>query len=225
VRLFQVVICCYADPFTETNLSLTFCLTKLVNVGVFVSTSSTSPSQPSFWKSTLPIIRRRLGSEDHTSYSLFLSDVIQSIPSALTQQAILGSLLASLKQLAMKLDPSSHQRALVKREASMLRSIIGPLNAQSQELWENMSAVILNRQWDEGRARMIVCWIAGFDSDALDTEGNISSRPLDLRHRASPLGLLFPLALGFLLSRLLDVWSSPEHVKHSLLAQHQCQSV
>jgi telomere length regulation protein len=196
VRLFRVVIRLYADLFTEKISSLTFCLTKLVNVGVFVSTSSTSPSQPSFWKSTLPIIRRRLRSEDHTSYSLFFSDVIQSNPSALTQQAILGSLLASLKGLATKLDPSPRQRALVKREASVLRNIVGPLNSQSLELWENVSAVFLNRQWDEGRARVIVCWIAGFDSDAVDTEGDISSPLLDLQHRASPVGLLFFASFG-----------------------------
>jgi telomere length regulation protein len=180
VRLFRVVICLYTDLFTEKISSLTFFLTKLVNVGVFVSTSSTSPSQPSFWKLTLPIIRRRLGSEDHTSYSLFFSDVIQSIPSALTQQAILGSLLASLKGLVTKLDPSPHQRALVKREASVLRNIAGTLNSQSQELWENVSAVMLNRQWDEGHARVFVCWIAGFDSDTMDTDGDISSHLLDL---------------------------------------------
>jgi telomere length regulation protein len=177
--------------------SLTYFLTKLVNVGVFAPTSSTSPSQPSFWKSTLPIIRRRLRFEDHTLYSLFFSDVIQSIPSALTQQAILGSLLSSLDRLPTRLDPSPYHRALAKREAGVLRNIVGPLNSQSQELWENVSTVILGRQWDVGRGRVFVCWTAGVESNAVDTEGDISLHPLGLRHRSHLRMLCFYQLLKF----------------------------
>jgi telomere length regulation protein len=119
------------------------------------------------------MIHHRLRSEDYASYSLFFSELLQSIPSALTQQTIVGSLLSSLNRI-MSLDPSSRQRALVKQEAALLHGIVGPLNPRSRELWDNVTAVILNRKWDEGYARVFVCWTAGAGKDALNAEGDIS---------------------------------------------------
>jgi telomere length regulation protein len=145
-----------------------------VNVGIFPSSSTIFTTQSCFWKSTLPTIRRRLKSEDD-SYSTFFSDIIQAIPSALTQQTILGSLLASLKKLPFSLDASPRQRGVVKQEANLLREIVGRLNSKSQELWENTSAVFLNREWDEGCGRYLVCWAAGAGADAVDTAGVIST--------------------------------------------------
>lgn len=146
-----------------------------MNVGIFPSSSTVFTTQSCFWKSTLPIIRRRLKSEDHDLYSTFFSDIIQAIPSALTQQTILGSLVASLKTLPSSLDASPCQRGVVKQEANLLRKIVGPLNSKSQESWENTSAVFLNREWDEGRGRYLVCWAAGAGADTVDTAGVIST--------------------------------------------------
>jgi telomere length regulation protein len=106
-------------------------------------------------------------------YSTFFSDIIQALPSALTQQTILGSLLVSLKKLPPSLDPSPRQRGVVKQEASLLREIVGRLDPKSQELWENVSAVMLNREWDEDRGRFFVCWAAGASADSVDTAGMI----------------------------------------------------
>ena len=89
--------------------------------------------------------------------------------------AILGSLLSSLIELPTKLDVSPHQRALIKREANVLRKIVGPLNSQSQELWDNVSSVFLNREWNEGHGRVFVCWTAGADNGVVDTEGDFSA--------------------------------------------------
>jgi hypothetical protein len=73
------------------------------------------------------------------------------------------------------LDPAPRQKALVKREAALLCAVVGPLNTQSQELWDNVSAVILNREWNEGHARVFVCWAAGADQNTVDAEGNDST--------------------------------------------------
>jgi telomere length regulation protein len=62
---------------------------------------------------------------------------------------------------------------MVKREAYMLRKIVGPLNSRSKELWVNLLAVVLNREWDEGFGRIFVCWAAGI-GDVVDTECEIS---------------------------------------------------
>jgi telomere length regulation protein len=187
-----------SNKHPEKMPSVAYLLTKLANVGVFPPSSTTSPAQPCFWKSTLPIIRHRLKLKDDDSYSSFFSDVIQSIPSSLTQQTILGSLLSSLNEFPSSLGPSPSQRGIVKREAALLRNIVGCLNPQSQELWENVSAVILNREWDEGRGRIFVCWTAGANADAVDTSGeNSSFTDVTSRLRSLPYAFVFQLLKFF----------------------------
>lgn len=41
-----------------------------------------------------------------------------------------------------------------------------------QEFWDNVSAVILNRKWDEGYARVFVCWTAAAHTNIVDTDGD-----------------------------------------------------
>ena len=151
--------------------STTFLLTKLVNVGLFPPTPPTSRSQPSFFRATLPKIRIKLGEESSAVYSAFWSEIVLALPSTFTLQAILVSLLASLSEVATATDPSSHQRALVKREARLLRSLVGSLSAGNEELWECVSAVILGREWSEGFGRIVVCWVAESRKGQVDEQG------------------------------------------------------
>lgn len=141
-----------------------------MNVGIFPCSSTISTAQPCFWKATLSIIRRRINSGGCSLYSTFFSDIIQAIPSAMTQQAIIGSLLSSLKKLPFSLDPSPSQRAIVKQEANLLCNIVGRLDSKSHELWENIFAIILTREWNEDRGRFFVCWTAGAGIDDVDKD-------------------------------------------------------
>jgi len=94
-----------------------------------------------------------------------------SLPSSLSLQGILASLFASLSGLTSDLDTSPQQRAIVKREAILLRNVVGPLKAEREELWECVSALILGREWSESHGRIFVCWISGGDKDNVDVEG------------------------------------------------------
>ena len=148
-----------------------------MNLGVFPLSELVSPSQPSFWHSTVTEIRQRFRSGGHELYSKLLRDVIQSIPTAMTQQAIIGSLFSSLN-INLKseniLDSSPTHRSWIKREAAFIRDIIGTLNVQSRELWENVSAVTLNRDWEGDRGRILLCWAAGNSGPTTDFGCEIS---------------------------------------------------
>jgi hypothetical protein len=150
---------------------VTYLLTRLVQLGVFPPTPPTSRSQPSFFHITLPVIRTRFQAGDHKVYSAYWWDVFRSLPSTFTLQAILVSLFSSLSELPSGLDSSPPQRVLVKREATLLKQLVGPLNAQNDELWECASALFLSRDWNEGQARIFACWVAGCDKDNVDHEG------------------------------------------------------
>jgi telomere length regulation protein len=121
--------------------------------------------------SNLPTIRARLETEDRHVYATYWSEVILSLPSTFTLQAIVASLFSSLSGLSSGIDPSPHQRTLVKREAALLREIVAPLKVENQELWDCISALILGRDWSEGHGRILTCWAAGTYTDGADQEG------------------------------------------------------
>jgi telomere length regulation protein len=153
--------------------SITYLFTKLVNNGAFPASKLTSPSQPSFFLSTLPVIRRRLSQGDRAtvSYSIFWSTVLESLPSSLTLQNILASLFAHISVPDTPLDVSPPSRGLVKREATLLRGIIGSLGKDKKYLLESASAVVLARDWSEGHARVYACWVAGASTGVVDRQG------------------------------------------------------
>ncbi|KAI0303468.1 telomere length regulation protein-domain-containing protein [Multifurca ochricompacta] len=181
----------------EDMTSIAYLFTKLVNVGAFPASKPTSLSQPSFFASTLPTIRSRLSRGDSrtTLYSAFWTTLLESLPSSFTLQSILASLFSHISVPHTPLDASPPLRGLVKREAALLLKIIGDF--QDKYALDSTSAVVLARDWAEGHARVYACWVAGA------TTGAIADK-----------------AVSAFLSQILDIWTSPEHIKHSLLGRH-----
>lgn len=153
--------------------SITYLLTKLVNVGAFPTSKPTSPSQHSFFLSTLPIIRARLskGSTAAGSYSAFWTSLLEALPSSFTLQSVLTSLFAHISVPDVPLGPSPPSRALVKREATLLQGIVGRFTDGKSYLFNSVSTAMLARDWSEGHARVYACWIAGATAGTVDTKG------------------------------------------------------
>ena len=159
-----------------------------MNIGVFPLSEPVSPSQPSFWHSTVTTMRQRFQSGGRELYSKMLCDVIQNVPTAMTQQAIIGSLFSSLNRNLKSqniLDDSPKYRSWIKREATFVCDTIGSLNAQSIELWENVSAVTLNRDWEGDRGRILLCWAAGNSGPSADLGCEISRSRLAFKYLVS----------------------------------------
>ncbi|KAJ7738480.1 telomere length regulation protein-domain-containing protein [Mycena maculata] len=182
------------SPREHEVASLTYLLTKLVNVGAFPATPPSSRSQPSFFQATLHQIRTRFSEGNSASYSAAWGKILRGFTSSLTLQSILTCLFGALSADS-GMDSSPQQRATVKRESLLLLGLLGPVVSDDSELWEYISAVILTREWSAGHARIFVCWVCG--------------PQIDLK------------ALELLLNCVVDMWSSRDHVKHSLLNRHQ----
>ncbi|KAH9174221.1 telomere length regulation protein-domain-containing protein [Lactarius sanguifluus] len=188
------------EQANESMPSITYLLTKLVNIGAFPTSKPTSPSQYSFFLSTLPTIRARLskGGNAAALYSAFWATTLESLPSSFTLQSILTSLFAHISVPDVPLDPSPPSRALVKREATLLLGILGRLSEGKQYVLDSTSTAMLARDWSEGHARVYACWAAGATAGAIDTN-----------------------AVSAFLTPTLNIWTSPEHIKHSLLGRHR----
>ncbi|TRM61806.1 telomere length regulation protein-domain-containing protein [Schizophyllum amplum] len=173
--------------------SLAYVLTKLANVGAFPPAPPAARSQPSFWRSTLPVMRRKLGNGD---YARTVSELVAAIPSTTTTQIVLVSLFAALDVNGKGTDGTSQRRALIKQEALVLAGILGYASKDSQ-IRDLAFGIMLGREWKETHARIFVCWTASSSWDGTNIEG-----------------------LERLLTNVLDLWSTADHVKHSLLSRH-----
>lgn len=142
-----------------------------MNTGAFPPSPPNMPSQPSFLASVLPAIRNRLSSSpDTSSYSDFWAELLSSLSSSLTVQSIITSAFGHVVRIESALDPSPPTRALVKREAALLRGLLGPLHKRN-EAWDNIIAIILGREWPQGHARLFTCWTAISQVGVADEEG------------------------------------------------------
>jgi telomere length regulation protein len=172
---------------------VTVLLTRFVKLGVFPPAPPTLQSQPSFFGATLSTIRARLRGADWQTYSEFWSDVILSLPSTFVLRAVLTSLFSYLFTPSSGLDSSPSQRGLVKREATLLKRLAGRLSIENGELWECVTALILSRDWDVGRARIFICWLAGCDGDDVNEEGgSIYTQPSVCLMMSYPSTCCFP---------------------------------
>ncbi|CAA7267613.1 unnamed protein product [Cyclocybe aegerita] len=190
--------------------ALAYLLQKLVNLGVFPPKQPVARSQPSFFQATLPAIRARfeLDTPESSSYSKFWSALLLALPS-LTLQSILASLFGTLSTIDPPTDTSQAKRVLAKRDAALLDGLVGKVappqekgleeEQERAELWEIATSLILGREWPESYARTFVCWVSG---GAKGTRVNLK-------------------ALDAFLEAVVEIWASPEHIKHSLLSRHR----
>ncbi|THH06825.1 hypothetical protein EW145_g3819 [Phellinidium pouzarii] len=153
-----------------------------------------------FFLTTLPTIRTRfamLSRDLQAVYSNIWVDLLASLPSDLFSK-VLTSLLIHLAELPDDFDGSTEARGLVKREGRLISRIFGNLEGEEDEKWMAVSAVLIIRSWSIAKARMLVCWAVISDENAIP-----------------------PRALETLVSQVVEIWSSTEHIKHSLLSHHQ----
>ncbi|TFK26384.1 telomeric DNA binding protein [Coprinopsis marcescibilis] len=179
--------------------TLSLLLDKFVKVGLFPSSPPPSRTQPSFFQAILPIIRTKVYDPSQKEYFSYWNDLFDKLPSSLSLQSILLSLFASLEGLPSPLDDSFVQRGKVRGEAILLTCILGTPAPSSTELWDTATSQIISRNWNPSYARTFVCWISG----------------------ASMGGVLHVKALESFLESVLNHWSSTDHIKFSLLSQHQ----
>ena len=115
------------------------------------------------------------------------------------------------------LDTSAQVRAVVKREAQVLRDLLGRFTKDS-DIVDGFAATSLGKTWSVGHARIFACWAAGAEKSKTDGEGK--DRVVHSKHI-----LICALGLEILLRKVVDVWTTPDHIKHSLLSGHQCMCV
>ncbi|THU99329.1 hypothetical protein K435DRAFT_659186 [Dendrothele bispora CBS 962.96] len=175
--------------------SIAHLINKLARLGMFPFRPSLSWAQPSFFESVSPVMKSRFKGADSQTYSAIWSSILQELPSSLVLQVVLKSFFATLKVPDSVLDSSPHTRALVKEEA-MFAYHFCSFSSDPQEIWDSVSSVILGQDWNEGYSRLFICWLA------------ICERNLHA-------------VLSLLFEDVLSVWSSPDHIKHSLLARHR----
>lgn len=191
--------------------------TKLIQTGAFPSYNG-AQSSTAFFTQCLPQIRRRLRGESSKAYSAAWSSLIESLSSS-AAQSVLSSLVSSLPPSKEPLSVSLEARQLVKGQSILLASIFGTLEADQGEKWAVVSGTLIGRAWNEHNARVLVCWVAGpFHGAGVDEKGALF---LVVICRRILIGAI--KALAHLVSRVLEVWASPQHVKFSTLSQHQCQ--
>ncbi|KAF5365587.1 hypothetical protein D9758_003192 [Tetrapyrgos nigripes] len=174
--------------------SIAHLINKLARHGMFSSNRPSSRSQPSFFEVALPIIKTRFTQEASRSYSNFWWQLVQELPSFVFQ-TVLRSFLVTLQPPDSVLDGSPQARSVVKKAATLSYNLCS-LASDAQEAWDSVSAVILGHEWDEGYSRIFVCWLAA-------CEANVHA------------------VLSLLLDDVVSLWSSPDHIKHSLLARHR----
>ena len=152
---------------TERTQALSYLLAKLVDIGVFPSTSPLNPSQSSFFTVCLPQIRQHVESP---LYQTVWKQIFDGLASSAVLQSIFVSLFSSIRS-APPLDSSLPTRSLVKSEAALLRAILGDLSPENGDLWDVVLGVSQTRDFDEGRARVLACWVAASAKDDTDSSG------------------------------------------------------
>ena len=148
---------------------------------------------------------------------MYWNELLGNLPSTLALQSILMSLFGSLRKLDNPLDDSAQQRVVVREEAILLTNLVGIVQPDNEELWETTISLILKRPFSISHARIFVCWVSGAANGG---ETNVTGMFCSLVFSAM---LIDFIALDAFLQSVLELWSDPEHVKHSLLSQHHCK--
>ncbi|KAF5391465.1 hypothetical protein D9757_002038 [Collybiopsis confluens] len=188
---------CYIDcllSVLESLPSVNFLLTKLVKFGLFTPYTAHLQSRPSFFHTTLPVIRSRVSAHRPESYPTSWQQVFRGIDSDFTLRHMLVSLFSCLQKPDTATDDSALTRAFVKRESLLLCSLC-PLSKDDTEIWQTISAVVLGHDWIESMSRVFVCWLANCDISLT--------------------------VLTSLLNDTVSLWSNPDHIRHSLISKHR----
>lgn len=219
---------CNSVPEGRSLPALAYLINKLVNQGIFPSQPPVARSQPSFFESTLSSIRHRIMSDTTQSYFSFWSRLLLALPSNFALQSVLTSLFSALRiseVIEHPTDDAPSQRARVRQEAALLDSLVGKITQDNDELWEVCTSLMLSsRDWHESYARVFVCWVSGGSRSSMVNLKGMSFCYLAILRRSKYFNFFFSTtALGAFLEIVLDVWSSPEHIKHSLISRHRCK--
>ena len=165
-----------------------YLLSKLSGQGVFPSTPPVTRSQVSFFKVTMPSIRRQLEGPDRKTYSTLWSDLTANMPPRMLQ-SLLRSMFATLQ------DSIGDDLVLqVKVTAQILQGTLGAPFPHHHGLWECASGLLVDGEWHEILTKGIVCWISGasFAEDVND-QGTLWAhlvRTTDSHRKTSPSGTL-----------------------------------
>ena len=62
----------------------------------------------------------------------------------------------------------------MKSEATLLRAVLGDLSTDNRDLWDVVLAISQTRDFGEGKARVLACWVAISAKD--DTDSSRESR-------------------------------------------------
>ncbi|KAK7466957.1 telomere binding protein [Stygiomarasmius scandens] len=174
--------------------SIAHLIHKLARLGIFPPAPPSSRSQPSFFEAVIPIMKTRFAQPESQFYSSIWW-CIQRELSSITLQIIIRSLFAALKTPDSVLDGTHQTRALVKKEATFAYNLCS-LSSDPQEVWDSVSAVVLGQNWTESYSRLFVCWLAMCETNLY-------------------------AVLSLFLNDVVSLWSSPDHIKHSLLTRHR----
>ncbi|KAG8976963.1 telomere binding protein, partial [Tulasnella sp. 427] len=189
-----------SNPNQPTSDSLAQLVLKLVNTGFFPPTSS--PTQPSFFQTNYAAIQKQLRSktsvqpDSNVSYTGIWSSILSSLPAPVVHK-IATSLLGSMAwEGGLEYSPSVQRK--ISNNVRLLRGILGRLDANRTESWDLVSAVVIERPWPEQVAMALSQWAGGAELNESEKERS----------------------LGELLKRTLELWTSAQHVKFSLLSRH-----
>ncbi|KAG8833666.1 telomere binding protein [Serendipita sp. 399] len=196
----------------DQNESVANFLDRLSSQGCFPTTSAHA-NLVSFWGIVLPLLQQDLRKRP----SLGVKSGISRFPLLLThlpvmqQMGIVHSLLGSFNLLHpgetekrdVGIDATPQTRSIIKRESTILETILGELFAQnsgdpdkeaSSGTWPIISN-LLDKGLTEGISRVIVCWAAA------------------TKNRAT--------VFRSLLARATEIWTNEDHIKHSTLDRHR----
>lgn len=57
----------------------------------------------------------------------------------------------------------------MKSEATLLRAVLGDLSPDNRDLWDVVLAISQTRDFGEGKARILACWVAISTKDDADS--------------------------------------------------------
>ncbi|TFY68920.1 hypothetical protein EVJ58_g735 [Rhodofomes roseus] len=173
LRCERLIYTLSSDSSRGDTSSVNYLLTKLVNVGVF-SASKAALSQPSFFEITLSTIRHRLSDQNGT-YVVYWRKTLSSFSSSLTLHSVLTALFSSLPDVPDRLDTRPTTRASVKREAVLLKELVGRPTKDNIDILDAVNAIALSRDWNEAHARIFACWFCGAQKGWSDKEASFRS--------------------------------------------------